>query len=59
MESCQAANVFLLRFFFGLKKENSGITIPERTDMRFFISVYDFSSLYGSRRQTNAQYFSQ
>ena len=59
MESYQAANVIFVAIILWTAIKNSGKTIPEKTDMGFFISVYDFSSLYGSRRQTNAQYFSQ
>lgn len=59
MESYQAANVIFVAIILWTAIKNSGKTIPEQTVMRFFIISCDFSSLYGSRGQTNAQCFSQ
>lgn len=42
MESYQAANVILVAIILWTAIKNSGKTIPEKTDMVFFISVSVF-----------------
>ena len=59
MESYQAANVIFVAIILWTAIKSSGKTIPEKTDMGFFINSCDSSSPNGSRGQTNAQCFSQ
>ena len=59
MESYQAANVIFVAIILWTAIKNSGKTIPEKTDMGFFIISCDSSSPNGSREQTNTQCFSQ
>ena len=59
MESYQAANVIFVAIILWTAIKNSGKTIPEKTDMGFFINSCDSSSPNGSKGQTNAQCFSQ
>lgn len=49
MESYQAANVIFVAIILWTAIKNSGKTIPEKTDMGFFINSCDSSSPNGSR----------
>ncbi len=53
MEPWRTVNLKFVAIFFVLQKENSGGIIPENPDMQFLIRACDFSSPYGSRKQTS------